>query len=63
VNDEDRKRLAAEKRLKLRLAWGLLAASAANAALFLVTGSIWLLVIALLFAGLAVLNFRSGEPK
>jgi hypothetical protein len=61
--DDDRKRLEATKRLKIRLAWGLLAGSAANAALFLVTGSTALLVIALLFAGLAAVNFRSGGSK
>jgi hypothetical protein len=63
VNDDNREKLAATKRLKIRLAWGLLAGSAANAALFFVTGSVSLLVVALLFAGLAVLNFRSGGSE
>jgi hypothetical protein len=63
VNDQDRERLAATRRLKIRIAWGLLAGSATNAALFLVTGSTSLLVVALLLAGLAALNFRSGESR
>jgi hypothetical protein len=63
VNDDSRKKLAAAKRLKIRLAWGLLAASAANAAMFFVTGVVSLFVVALLFAGLAVLNFRSTGSK
>jgi C4-dicarboxylate-specific signal transduction histidine kinase len=61
--DQDRERLAATRRLKIRIAWGLLAGSATNAAMFLVTGSTSLLVVALLLAGLAALNFRSGESK
>jgi hypothetical protein len=63
VRDDNRERLAAIKRLKIRLAWGLLAASAANVAMFLVTGGTSLFVVALLFAGIAVLNFRSGESE
>ena len=61
--DQDRERLAATRRLKIRIAWGLLAGSATNAAAFLVTGSTSLLVVALLLAGLAALNFRSGESR
>ena len=61
--DVDRKRLEGTKRIKIRLAWGLLAGSAANAALFFATGGTSLLVIAVLFGGLAVLNFRAGGSK
>ena len=63
VNDEDREKLAANKRLKIRLAWGLLAGSAANAAWFFVTGGTSPLVIAILFAGLSASNFRSSESE
>ena len=63
MNDDDRKKLAATKRRKIHLAWALLAGSATNAALFLVTGSTSLLIIAILFAGFAALTFRSGETK
>ena len=60
---DDTKGLEATKRLKIRLAWGLLAGSAANAALFLATGGAALLVVAIVFAGLAVMNFRAGGSK
>jgi len=55
--------LEATRRIKTRLGWGLLTGSAANAALFFATGGTSLLVIAILFGGLAFLNFRAGGAK